>query len=277
MHAWLVPLAGEHHHGAAHGRNAGGVGDSLAAQFFVAFLVVAYVVQVVGLGLAVLGSLENTTDVGLAHGAGAEACRIRKESLEELDRNDFLALELDGLGAEHAHVFEAAHVVEVALAERHEEADALYARDVLGERFDFFVVQQVHVLLAHFVKHVFALDAHGRDFDPVALAVLVGVPVAARSGNFAQIDFGVEVRRELVAVIAAVAVEDVDFFDGIELVLEGVGAVGLGNTRVKAGTEQCREAGLFKLFLVSPLPAVVEVGAEALFLAAPLYIPSRRP
>ncbi len=129
-------------------------------------------------------------------------------------------------------------------------------------------MQQVHVLLADFVKHVFALNAHGRDFDPVALAVCIGVPVAARCRNFAQVDFGVEVRRKLVAVIAAVTVENIDFFDGVELVLEGVSAVGLRNTRVKAGTEQCRKAGLFKLFLVSPLPAVVEVGAEALFLAA---------
>ena len=229
---------------------------------------VADVVEVVGLRLAVLGALENATDVRLAHGAGTEACRVRKESLEELDRHDFLALELDGLGAEHAHVFEAAHVVEVALAERHEEADALHARDVLGERFDFFVVQQVHVLLADFVEHVFTLDAHGRDFDPMALAVFVGIPVAARSGNFAEVDFGVEVRGELVTMVAAVAVENIDFLDGVELVLESVGAVGLRDTRVKTGTEQCRKAGLFKLFFISPLPAVVEVGAEALFLAA---------
>ena len=102
----------------------------------------------------------------------------------------------------------------------------------------------------------------------MALAVFVGIPVATRSGNFAEVDFRVEVGGELVAVIAAVAVEDVDFFDGVELVLEGVGAVGLGNTRVKARTEECREAGLFKLFFISPLPAVIEVGAEALFLAA---------
>ena len=219
MHARLIPLAGKHHHGAAHGRNACRVGDSLAAQFLVAFLVVTHVVEVVGLGLAVLGALEDATDVGLAHGAGAEACRVREQCLQELDRHDFLALELDGLCAEHAHVFEAAHVVQVALAKGHEETDALYARNVLGQGFDFFVVQQVHVLLAHFVKHVFALDAHGRDFDPVALAVCVGVPVAARCRNFAEVDFGVEVGGELVAVIAAVAVQNVNFFDGVELVL----------------------------------------------------------
>ena len=57
----------------------------------------------------------------------------------------------------------------------------------------------------------------------MALAVFVGVPVATRSRDFAEVDFRVEVRCELVTVIAAVAVEDVDFFDGVELVLQGVG------------------------------------------------------
>ena len=268
MHTRLVPLAREHHHGTAHSRNASRVGDSLAAEFLVAFLVVANVVQIVSLRLAILSTLENATDVRLAHRARTEACRVREESLEELDRNNVLTLELDRLRAEHAHVFEATHVVEVALAKRHEEADALDARNVLGQGFNFFVVEEVHVLLADLCEVVFTLDAHGRDFNPVALAVLVRVPVAARSRNFAEVDFRVEVRCELVTVIAAVAVENVDFFDRVELVLQGVGAVCLRNTRVKAGTEQSRETSLFKLFFVSPLPAVIEVGAKALFLAA---------
>ena len=231
MHTRLVPLAREHHHGTAHSRNASRVGNRLAAQFLVVFLVVANVVQVVGLRLAVLSALENAADVGLAHRAGAEACRVRKEGLQELDRHNVLTLELDRLSAEHAHVFEATHVVEIALAKRHEETDALDARNVLGEGFNFFVVEEVHVLLADLCEVVFTLDAHGRNFNPVALAVLVRVPVAARSRNFAEVDFRVEVRCKLVTVIATIAVEDVDFFDRVELVLQGVGAVCLRNTR----------------------------------------------
>ena len=71
------------------------------------------------------------------------------------------------------------------------------------------------IAVADLCEVVFTLDAHGRDFNPVALAVLVCVPVAARSRNFAEVDFGVEVCCELVTVIAAVAVENVDFFDRV--------------------------------------------------------------
>ena len=69
-------------------------------------------------------------------------------------------------------------------------------------------------------------------------------------------------------MVAAVAVQDVDGIDGVELVLGSVGAVGLGHARVKAAAQQGGEAGILELFLVGPLPGVVEVGGEARFLAA---------
>ena len=69
-------------------------------------------------------------------------------------------------------------------------------------------------------------------------------------------------------MVAAVAVQNVDGADLVEQVLLGPGAVGLGHARVKAGAQQGGQAGLLKLFLVSPLPAVIEVGGEALLLAA---------
>ena len=93
-------------------------------------------------------------------------------------------------------------------------------RDVLCQRLDLLVVQQVHILLAHLVEIVLPLDAHGRDLDPMAV-----LPVAAGGGDFAEVDLGVEVGGESIAVVAAVAVEDVDGVDGVELVLLGVGAV----------------------------------------------------
>jgi len=154
-------------------------------------------------------------------------------------------------------------MVEIALAEGHEEADALCLRDVLCQRLDLLVVEQVHILLAHLVEIVLPLDAHGRDLDPVAV-----LPVAAGGGDFAEVDLGVEVGGESIAVVAAVAVEDVDGVDGVELVLLGVGAVSLGHARVEAAAQQGGEAGFLKLFGVGPLPAVVEVGGEACLLAA---------
>ena len=125
------------------------------------------------------------------------------------------------------------------------------------------MVQQVHILVAHLIEVVLPLDAHGRDLHPVAV-----LPVAAGSGHLAQVDLGVEVGGKSIAVVAAVAVQNVDGVDGIELVLFGVGAVRLGHTRVKAAAQQGGQTGFLELFGVGPLPAVIKVGREAGFLAA---------
>ena len=224
---------------------------------------VADIVDIVGLFLAVLLAGEDAADVGLALGAGAKAGGVRQQSLEELDGHDLLPVEVDRGGGQHAHILQTAHVVEVALAEGHEEADALGLRDVLGQRLDLLVVEQVHVLFAHLIEVVLPLDAHGRDLDPVAV-----LPVAAGGRDLAQVDLRVEVGGEGVAVVAAVAVEDVDGVDGVELVLLGVGAVSLGHTRIEATAQQRGQAGFLKLFGIGPLPAVIEVGRETGLLAA---------
>ena len=69
MNAWFVPFAGHYHHSADHGRNTGGVSNSLGANFFVAFFMVADVVEVVGFVLAVFFAAEDAADVGFALGA----------------------------------------------------------------------------------------------------------------------------------------------------------------------------------------------------------------
>ena len=55
---------------AAHGGHAGGVADGLAGHLLIALLVVAHVVDVVGLFPAVLLAGEDAADVGLAVSAG---------------------------------------------------------------------------------------------------------------------------------------------------------------------------------------------------------------
>ena len=60
-------------------------------------------------------------------------------------------------------------MVQVALAKGHKKADALDVWQVLAQRFNFLVVQQVHILLTDLVKVIFPLDAHGRDLDPLAV------------------------------------------------------------------------------------------------------------
>ena len=154
-------------------------------------------------------------------------------------------------------------MIEVALAEGHEEADALHIRQVLAEGLDLLVVQKVHILLADLVEGILALDAHGRDLHPLAV-----LHVAARCRYLTEVDLRVEVGREGIAMVAAVAVEDVDGVDAVKLVLRRICAVRLGHARVEAAAEQRGETGVLKLLLVRPLPAVVEVGRETGFLAA---------
>ena len=154
-------------------------------------------------------------------------------------------------------------MVKVALAESHKEADALDIGQVFAQGLNFLVMQQVHILLADLIEVVFPLDAHGRNLDPLAV-----LHVAAGSGDFAQVDFGVKIGGKGIAVVAAVAVENVDRVNRVELMFGGVGAVGLRHTRVKATAQQRSQAGILKLFLVGPLPAVIEVGGKAFLLAA---------
>ena len=90
------------------------------------------------------------------------------------------------------------------------------------------VVQQVHILVAHLIEVVFPLDAHSRDLHPVAV-----LPVAAGSGHLAQVDLRVKVGGKGIAVVAAVAVQNINGVNGVELVLFGVGAVSLGHAGSK--------------------------------------------
>ena len=66
IYAGLGPFAGQHHQGAAHGRHTGGVADGLTADFAVAFLMVADVIDIVGFILAVLFAGKDAADVGFA-------------------------------------------------------------------------------------------------------------------------------------------------------------------------------------------------------------------
>ena len=224
---------------------------------------VADVVDIDGLFLAVLDTGKDAADVGLAHGAGAQRGRVGQQGFEELDGNDLAALEHHRAGGQHAHIFQALHVGQVALAEGHKEADALDAGDVFGQRLDLLVVQQVHVLLAHLGEVVGAVDLHGLGLDPVAV-----LPVAAVGRDLAQVDLRVEVGGEGIAVVAAVAVQDVDGVDLVKIMLQRIGREHAGDAGIKAGTQDRGQAGVLELFAVGPLPAVIEVGGKALLLAA---------
>ena len=264
MDAWSIPFASQDHHRTAHGRDAGRIGDGLSAGLLIGFLMVADVIDVIMLFLAILLAGEDAADVGFAMGAWAEGGWIWEEGFEELDRDDLHAVIGDGFRGEHADVFEAAHMIEVALAEGHEEADLLDFRVIEAKGFDLFVVEEVHIFQADAVEVIGLVDGHRLDAVP-----FVVFPVSAWGRDFAEVDLRIEVGREFIAMVAAVAVEDVEGVDDVEFMFLGIGDVGLGDARVKAAAE---DAGLFEFLAVGPLEWVIEIGIEAFFGASLVVI-----
>jgi len=84
--------------------------------------------------------------------------------------------------------------------------------------------------------------------------------VADDLGDLADVDLGVEVGGEGVAVVTGVAVEDVDGFDAVVVVLLGPGAEDVGDPGIEAAAEHRHQALVPEFVLVGPLPAVLEMG-----------------
>ena len=216
---------------------------------------VADIVDVDGLLRAVLQTRGDGADIGLALGARAERRRLGQQRLQELQRNDLAALEHHRIDAQHAHIAQHVEVLQVGVAEGHPEPDALDFRVEFGQRLQLLMVHEVHVLLAHLVEVEHLLFGQRRPLDPLAV-----LPVPRGRGHFAQIDLRVEIGGEGVAVVAAVAVEDVQGLDRVEQVLGGVGGEDRGHAGVEAAAQQRHQAGLLEAVLIGPLPAIFELG-----------------
>ena len=143
---------------------------------------------------------------------------------------------------------------EVLLAEGHPETGALDRRIVLHERLEFLVVDHVGFALADagIVQRLVDLVRLGDH----PLAVLV---IAALLGHLADVDLGIEVRGEGHAVVAGIAVHDVEVVDLVEVVLGGISREDGRDTRVETAAEDGREAGGLEAVLIGPLPRVLEV------------------
>ena len=72
-------------------------------------------------------------------------------------------------------------------------------------------------------------DRHWRNFYPVAV-----FPVRAGSGYLAEVDFRIEVGCKRISMIAAVAVQNINRVNFIEIVFLCIGCKNAGDTRVKA-------------------------------------------
>ena len=109
-------------------------------------------------------------------------------------------------------VFQDLEVPKVAFAEGHPEAGALDLGEVLDQGLEFLVVHEEALLGADVRREV---EVHGPG-ERVGLDPFTVLVVAAAGGDFADVDFGVEVGGEGLAVIPGVAVDDVQHVDARE-------------------------------------------------------------
>ena len=77
--------------------------------------------------------------------------------------------------------------------------------------------------------------------------------------HFAKIEFGVEVGREGLFVGARVRIHDVDKADRVEIMLQRVGAIGVGDARIETGAEHGQNARFLVALLERPLLPVLEM------------------
>ncbi len=117
------------------------------------------------------------------------------------------------------------------------------------------MVEQIRPLYAHFGKINISMDAHRLDFQPLAV-----FPVFAFLGDFADVDFRVEVGGKRLAVTAGVAVDNIDIVNLIEVVFLRVRAKDIRHPRIEAAAQQRHNAFFPVSVVISPLPLVLEFG-----------------
>ena len=113
------------------------------------------------------------------------------------------------------------------------------------------MMQEIHILRPDLSEIIDAFDLHRLRLDPCAV-----LPIAPLRRDLADIDLGVEVRRKGIAVVAAVAVEDIDIVDLIKLMLHCICTEHSRYARIKARAKERRQPRLTKAVRIRPLPAV---------------------
>ncbi len=136
---------------------------------------------------------------------------------------------------------------EVFLSECHPESRAAQCGEILHEALEFLVIEQVALARTDVGVGEGAVYLEILCLDPFPF-----LPVFPFLGDFADIDFRIEIGGEGFAVVAGVAVHDVEVTHLGEMVLGGVSHEYGGDSG--AAAEDGRQAGLFEAIAVGPLP-----------------------
>ncbi len=156
---------------------------------------------------------------------------------------------------------------QIALSKGHEKTNSMNSRHVKRQRFQLLVMQKIHLFGADLRKVINAFDFHRLCFHPVTI-----FPIAAFCRNFADINFGIKVSRKRIAVIAGIAVQNINIVNFIKLMLESIGRKNAGDAGIKSTAQKSGNSGIFKFFAVGPLPAVFEFCGILGFIVCSIHI-----
>ena len=149
-------------------------------------------------------------------------------------------------------------VGQVLLAEGHPESCPPDGGEVDDQRLQLLVVHQVALARTNHGISEWLVNLQRTGLDPLAV-----LPVATLLGDFTDVDLGVEVGGKGLAVVAGIAVHDVERVYLTEVVLGGIGGIDAAHARVKTAAQDGSQSSLFKALAVSPLPAVLKVSLVA--------------
>ena len=158
-------------------------------------------------------------------------------------------------------------MLNISIAEGHPEPDASDFGEMGFQALYFLMIHQVHILRANFFEIELLLHRHWRGFDPVAI-----FPVAGDRGHFADVDFGIKVCGKRLPMVAAVAIENIQCVDAVEMMLFQIGRKYARHAGIEPGAEQRGQARSLKPFMISPLPVIFELRHIEWFVIGGIHI-----
>ena len=156
---------------------------------------------------------------------------------------------------------------QVLLSECHPETGTLQSRVILHQRFQFFVVEQIRIPFSNVRISQILVNLQRSGFHPFTILIKTSV-----LSNLTDIDFRIKVGCKRFAVVASVAVHDIQIMDFIKIMLSRISRENCRHTRVEAASQNSSQALLLKAILISPLPAVFKMSLIFRFVVCSIQI-----
>ena len=228
---------------------------------------IAYIVNIDHLLFSVFLSCKNTSNIGLSFCSWTKGCRIWKNGFQKLQRHNFFAFIHDRLNGCHPYIFQTFQVCQIALAKCHKETDSLDPRNIQCQRFDFFVMKQIHIFHSHFREIIFSFDLHWFCLYPVSV-----FPVRSFCRNFTDIDLRIEVCCKRIPMISTVTIQNVNIVDLIKIVFQRICRKNSRYSWVESTSKKRCNSCFFIFFAVCPLPFILKFCSVFRLIVCSVYI-----